>query len=47
MKKFAKKGLTEKDVLWVDQSRNEEYWAANMDGVMMGDKQLNKDQKYQ
>jgi hypothetical protein len=35
--KFAKAGLGEKDVKWVEQSRNEEYWASNLKGVTLGD----------
>lgn len=29
LKKYAKKGSTEKDVFWADQAPNEHYWAVN------------------
>ena len=38
--KFAKKGLTDKDIFWVDQSINEQYWAANNKQVKFGDKDI-------
>lgn len=37
LKKFAKAGATDKDVMWVEQSRNEEYWASNLKGVSLGE----------
>lgn len=42
LKKLAKKGATDKDILWVDQSRNEEYWASNLKGVKFGDDDLSQ-----
>lgn len=35
-KKFAKKGLTEKDVFWSKQSANEMYWAVDSTGANFG-----------
>ena len=35
--RFAKQGLTDKDVFWTDQSRNEQYWASNNKKVSIGD----------
>ena len=34
--KFAKKGIKENDVMWFDQSANEQYWAVNQKGVQFG-----------
>lgn len=42
LKKFAKAGSTDKDVQWVEQSRNEEYWASNLKGVSLGDVSIDK-----
>lgn len=38
--KYGKKGLTEKDVFWADQARNEQYWAVNNKGVSFGEKTI-------
>lgn len=34
--KYAKKGLTEKDVFWAAQSENKMYWAVDNSGVKLG-----------
>lgn len=38
--KFAKKGASENDVMWFDQSANEQYWAINQKGVQFGDETI-------
>jgi len=43
VEKYGKKGLKDKDVSWLDQSRNEQYWAANNNQVKFGDKSITKD----
>ena len=43
VEKFGKKGLKDKDVTWMDQSRNEQYWGANNRGVKIGDKYITYD----
>ena len=45
LKNFAKKGSTESDVYWIDQSPNENYWATNSKGVSLGETVLTD--KYQ
>jgi len=44
---YAKKGLTENDIMWAEQSTNDAYWAVNAKGVSLGDKKqiTNKDQQ--
>lgn len=37
---FAKKGASEKDITWSDQSANEAYWAINGKDVKFGDQAL-------
>lgn len=36
VEKYGKKGLKDSDLFWVDQSRNEQYWAANNNAVRFG-----------
>ena len=40
VEKYGKKGLKDKDVFWIDQSANQDYWAANNKEVKIGDKVL-------
>lgn len=38
--KFAKAGSADKDIFWIDQSRNEQYWAVNNKDVSLGETKL-------
>ena len=38
--KYAKQGSTDKDIFWLDQSRNEQYWAVNNKDVSLGETKL-------
>lgn len=40
LKNFAKQGMKESDVFWMDQSINEAYWAVNSKGARFGQKTL-------
>jgi hypothetical protein len=37
---YAKKGSSESDIYWVDQTENEAYWAVKNENVKLGDKML-------
>jgi len=39
---LAKKGSSEKDIAWFDQSRNENYWAVNSKEVKLGEATISK-----
>ena len=44
--KYAKKGLTDKDIFWASQARNEQYWAVNNQGVKFGQKPISNSNQY-